>query len=214
MTQTEASTYPVDLTVDYPDGERSRLTALVRPLLALPFVIMLSLLTGVGGGGSIGEDSTSWTLGSSVGGALMVPVLLSLLFCQRYPRWWFDWHVGFSGYAARVTAYLLLLRDEVPALEEEQAVRVRLDRPDAAGLSRWMPLVKWLLVLPHVLILAVLLVAAAVCTVIAWLAILLTGRYPRGLFDFVVGVLRWVLRVEAYALLLLTDRYPPFSLDP
>ena len=81
-------------------------------------------------------------------------------------------------------------------------------------LNRWLPLAKWFLAIPHYIVLAFLGIAAAVCIVIAWFAILFTGRYPRGLFDFVLGVGRWSVRVSAYAFLLTTDRYPPFSLSP
>lgn len=116
-------------------------------------------------------------------------------------------------FSTRVSAYLCLLRDEYPSTDEDQAVHIALPCPDAPReLNRWLPLIKWLLALPHYLVLAVLGITACVVVLIAWCAILLTARYPRTLFDFVVGVLRWGLRVTAYALLLTTDRYPPFRL--
>jgi hypothetical protein len=139
---------------------------------------------------------------------------LLILFRQKYPRWWFDWNLQLLRFSHRVAVYVALLRDEYPSTDEEQAVHLDLQYPDAqAGLNRWLPLVKWFLAIPHYIVLLFLAIAAFVVVVIAWFAILFTGRYPRGLFDFVVGVTRWTLRVEAYALVLTTDRYPPFSLD-
>ena len=137
-----------------------------------------------------------------------------LLFRQKYPKWWFDWNVALTKFSARVYSYLALLRDEYPSTDEDQAVHIEIAYPNAKeDLNRWLPLVKWLLAIPHYIILLFLGVAAIVCVVIAWFAILFTGRYPSGLFDFVVGVFRWSLRVAAYALLLITDRYPPFALS-
>jgi hypothetical protein len=137
-----------------------------------------------------------------------------IIFRQRYPRWWFDFQLALQRFGYRVGSYLALLRDEYPSTEDEQAVHLELDYPDAPrDLNRWLPIVKWLLAIPHYIVLFFLVLFAFVATVVAWIAILATGRYPRPLFDFVVGVGRWALRVEAYAFLLITDRYPPFSLE-
>jgi hypothetical protein len=137
-----------------------------------------------------------------------------LVFRQKYPRWWFDWNLAVVRFSTRVSAYMALLSDEYPSTDEEQAVHIEIPYPDAAhGLNRWLPLVKWFLAIPHYFVLAFVCVAAVVAVILAWFAILFTGRYPRSLFDFVVGSLRWWLRVGAYAFLLTTDRYPPFSLS-
>ena len=198
--------FPARLDVDYPVHALNRLTTFFRWLTAIPIVIVLGLVTGM----AIRVESASYTVGA--GGVVFLATVAMLLFRRKYPRWWFDWNLALTRFGMRVTAYLALLRDEYPSTDDEQAVHVDIAYPDAAQLSRWLPLVKWLLAIPHYVVLAILSAAALVGVVIAWLAILFTGRYPRPLFDFVVGVLRWWLRVSAYAFLLVTDRYPPFRL--
>ncbi len=188
--------YPLSFDVDYPDRGRNRVTAAFRIILALPVLVLATMLS------------------NSVG-VLFLPPLVLILFRGKYPRWWFDWNVMILRFLSRVEAYVYLLRDEYPSSDEEQAVHLELTYPDAkTDLNRWLPLVKWLLVIPHLVILVFLHLASLVVAIIAWFAILFTGRYPRGLFDFVVGVFRWSLRVTAYAFALTTDRYPPFSLRP
>ncbi|HJR49463.1 MAG TPA: DUF4389 domain-containing protein [Gemmatimonadales bacterium] len=211
-----AGWYSAALEIDYPDRELNRLTSFFRPVLFIPIGILLALLSGPT---TLGEpprppEGTDPVLMLTVGagGILTLPTALMLVFRQKYPRWWFDWNLELTGFTTRCLAYLALLRDEYPSTDEEQAVHLDLWYPDAAtDLNRWLPLVKWLLAIPHYIVLAFLWIAAAVCVVAAWFAILFTGRYPRGLFEFVTGVFRWTLRVWAYAFLLTTDRYPPFS---
>ena len=199
--------YPATLEIDYLDGQRDWFTTLLRPLLVVPIAIVLALISGSG------THSRAATTSPAAGGILFCATVLMLVFRQKYPGWWFDWNVALTAFGIRVTAYLALLRDEYPSTDDEQAVHLDIVYPDAkVELNRWLPLVKWILALPHLIILAVLAVAAVVCVIIAWFAILTTGRYPRPLFDFVVGVLRWWVRVAAYAILLTTDRYPPFRL--
>ena len=184
---------------------------LFRPLLALPIIVLLGVLTG-GGGGQQSDDLLVVVVSS--GGVIVLPVLLMIVFRRKYPRWWFDWNLELTRFSNRVGAYFLLLREEYPATDAEQSVHIEIDYPDAEqDLSRWLPLVKWLLAIPHYVVLIVLAVMVVAITVIAWFAILFTGRYPRELFDIVVGWSRWALRVSAYAFLLTTDRYPPFSFD-
>lgn len=203
------ATYPVDLSIDYPDHPLDRLTTAFRIFTVIPIAIILGLVSGSGES----QSREGYTLAG--GGLVVVATVLMLLFRQKYPRWWFDWNVALTGFSYRVVAYLSLLRDEYPSTDAEQAVHLTIPYPDArAELNRWLPLVKWLLAIPHYVVLFFLAIAAFVCIVIAWFAILFTGRYPRGLFDFVVGVNRWGLRVAGYAFLLVTDRYPPFRLSP
>jgi len=205
-----STTYPVSLSIDYPDRKLNRLTTFFRLFTIIPIAIILSLINSAdyqwGGAGG-------WDWQYAVGGLVVLPIVLMLLFRQKYPRWWFDWNVALTKFSTRVSAYLSLLRDEYPSTDEDQAVHIEIPYPDAQkDLNRWLPLVKWFLAIPHYIILWFLYIAAVVCIIFAWFAILFTGRYPRGLFDLVVGVFRWSLRVGVYAFLLATDRYPPFSL--
>ncbi|OFW66175.1 MAG: hypothetical protein A2Y74_00625 [Actinobacteria bacterium RBG_13_63_9] len=190
----------------------------MRFLWIIPIAIVAALVTSgdISMGGPEGvrgaEHATYyWSLGGVA--ILFFPVLLMLVFRQKYPRWWFDWNLNLSRFLARVGTYALLLRDEYPSTDEEQAVHLDFAYPDAQKLHRLLPIVKWILAIPHWLVLGFLWIGAMVCVVIAWFAILFTGKYPRGLFDYVIGVMRWTFRVQAYALLLITDRYPPFSLS-
>jgi hypothetical protein len=206
-----ATAYPASLSVDYPDRKLNKLTTFFRLLTVIPIAIILSLV-----GGSIYQWGWggAWSVASGAGGLLFLPVLLMILFRQKYPRWWFDWNLALTKFSVRVTAYLALLRDEYPSTDEDQAVHIAIPYPDAKqGLNRWLPLVKWFLAIPHYIVLWFLSIAAVVVVIIAWFAILFTGRYPKGLFDFIVGVFRWNLRVSVYAFLLTTDRYPPFQLS-
>jgi Domain of unknown function (DUF4389) len=200
--------YPASLEIDYPDRELNRLTTFFRPFAVIPIAIVAGLISG----SAVRAGSKAYVLGS--GGAVFFATVLMLLFRQKYPRWWFDWKLGVTNLGIRVSAYVALLGDEYPSTDDEQAVHIAIPYPDATrDLNRWLPLVKWILAVPHYIVLAILAVAACVCVIITWFAILFTGRYPRSLFDFVVGVFRWALRVTAYAFLLTTDRYPPFSLS-
>jgi hypothetical protein len=212
--------YAARLSVDYPE-HLDRLTTLFRLLLIIPIAIILGLILGSGQTitntivlNEVGEvlRTTQTTAGGLVSG-LAVATALMIIVRRRYPRWWFDFARELTRFAYRVGAYLMLLTDQYPSTVDEQAVHLEIDYPDVPhDLNRWLPLVKWLLTIPHYLVLGVLGIGAFFAVVLAWFAILATGRYPRGLFDFVVGVGRWGLRVNAYAFLLVTDRYPPFSL--
>jgi hypothetical protein len=210
--------YAARLQIDYPE-HLDRLTTCFRPIWIIPIAIVLGLLTGAGQTTTVvlnqaGEvvRRTREAAGGLAGG-LAVATALMIIVRQRYPRWWFDFARELTRFGYRVGAYMVLLTDRYPSTVEEQAVHLDIDYPDVThDLNRWMPLVKWLLAIPHFIVLGFLAIAAVFAVLIAWVAILTTGHYPHGLFDFVVGVGRWCLRVNAYAFLLVTDRYPPFSL--
>jgi hypothetical protein len=214
-TQATAPLYPARLEVEYAE-QHDRLSTLFRIFMVIPIAIVYGALTSEAGQTAVTDSGE--VVSSSGGGitaGIFFATVLMILFRRRYPQWWFDFARELTRFGARITAYVALLRDEYPSTVEEQSVHVEIDYPDVQrDLNRWLPLVKWFLAIPHYIVLAVLSLAAFVCVVVAWFAILITGRYPRGLFDFVVGVGRWWLRVDAYAFLLVTDRYPPFSLRP
>jgi hypothetical protein len=203
--------YPVRFTVDYPDRPLDRLTTGFRIFVVIPILIVLGAVSG-GGSWESSYDNTRTTT-AAAGGLLFFGPLLMILFRQKYPRWWFDWNLELQRFGNRVGVYLALMDDRYPATDQQQSVHLDYPYPDARrDLNRWLPLVKWLLAIPHYIVLFFLWIAALVVVIVAWFAILFTGRYPRGLFDFVEGVIRWHNRVIAYALVLVTDRYPPFRL--
>jgi len=205
--------YPVTFSVDFPDRDLDRLTTALRIIVAIPIVFVLSLLTGQSLHYATSANGSNETVALATGGGLLfLPIVLMIVFRQKYPRWWFDWNLQLLRFSSRVSAYLALLDDRYPSTDEEQAVHLDVPYPDARQLNRWLPLVKWLLAIPHYIVLFFLVIGALVAVIIAWFAILFTGRYPRGLFDYVVGVMRWSNRVTGYALVLVTDEYPPFSL--
>jgi hypothetical protein len=204
--------YPVRFTVDYPDRPLDRLTTGLRIFVAIPILIV----TGTVSGGTwqwSTDGNTQTATTAAAGGLLFLGPLLLILFRQKYPRWWFDWNLELQRFGNRVGAYLALMDDRYPATDQHQSVHLDYPYPNAQrDLNRWLPLVKWLLAIPHYIVLFFLDIAAVVVVIVAWFAILFTGRYPRGMFDFVEGVIRWHNRVIAYALVLVTDRYPPFRL--
>jgi Domain of unknown function (DUF4389) len=202
--------YPLTYSVEYPDRDLNRLTTAFRIFTVIPIAIVLGTVAHATFGG---WDNTE-TAYVAAGGLLFAGPLLMILFRKKYPRWWFDWNRELLRFANRVVIYLALLRDEYPSTDEQQALALEIDYPNAeTDLARGMPLVKWLLAIPHYLVLFFLHIAVFFVVIFAWFAILFTGRYPRSAFDFVVGVFRWSNRVTAYALILVTDKYPPFSFD-
>ena len=206
----EQSLYPVQFSVDYPDRPLNRLTTFFRVFVAIPILILL---------GTVSAETWQWTSGKATtiaagaGGLLFFAPLLMIVFRQKYPRWWFDWNLELLRFSNRVGIYLTLMDDRYPSTDEQQSVHLEYPYPDVArDLNQWLPLVKWLLAIPHYIVLFILDIGLLLVVIIAWFAILFTGQYPRGFFDYVEGVIRWHNRVIGYALVLVTDRYPPFQL--
>lgn len=213
------TTYPARLEIDYQE-KLSRVTTIFRIILVIPILIILGILTSgsdtviqtVNQAGEVATETVQ--TGAGIVGSLFLVTLLLILFRKRYPKWWFDFALALNRFSLRISAYIALLTDKYPSTEDEQNIHLELDYPNAqTDLKRGMPLVKWFLAIPHYVILFFLWIAVFVVVLIAWFAIIFTGRYPRGLFEFVVGVMRWTWRVQAYALLLATDKYPPFRLS-
>ena len=199
--------YPVRFSVEYPNRALDRLTSAFRIFMVIPIAIVLA---SIGGYSSYG----GYSYYAGVGGAILfIPPLLMILFRQKYPRWWYDWNLEVLRFTNRVAVYLALMDDRYPSTDEQQSVRLDFAYPDAQGeLNRWLPLVKWFLAIPHYIVLFFLYIGAIFAVIVAWFAVLFTGRYPRDLFNYVEGVIRWANRVLGYAFLLVTDRYPPFRL--
>jgi hypothetical protein len=203
------STYPVNFSVDYPDHQLNRMTTFLRILIAIPILAVAAALTHAAVLGS-GRDAAV-----STGGTVFAATVLMLLFRRKYPRWWFDWNLELQRFSSRIGVYLALMDDQYPSTDDYQSVHLDFPYPNAeTDLNRWLPLIKWLLALPHYLILVVLYIAAILGVIMAWFAILVTGTYPRWVFEFVESVMRWSVRVTAYAFILVTDEYPPFRFSP
>ena len=211
--------HPVQLSIEYPESS-NRLTVLVRPILAVPIFVLMQLVSGDLSifdpyTYDLGQTEIEWGPLLSLAAVFWIAPLLMIVSRHKYPRWCFDTYLEFSRFSIRVMAYLLLLRDEYPSLDEEQAVSLQIEYPNVkCQLHRFLPIIKWLLAFPHYIILFTLLIAAFFVTIVAWFAILIKGRYPRVLFLFVEGTTRWYYRVYCYAFMLTTDSYPPFRFGP
>lgn len=205
--------YPVTFSVDYPERKLNRLTTFFRIFTVIPIAIVAGLLPGSELSGD--AQATGVALGGAItGGTLVIfPIVLMLLFRKKYPRWWYDWNLELMRFGNRIGVYVALMDDEYPSTDEHQAVHLDFAYPDAQELERGMPLVKWLLAIPHYIVLFFLFIGAFFAVIGAWIAILATGRYPRGIFKFVEGTIRWNNRVAGYAFALVTDDYPPFRLS-
>jgi hypothetical protein len=210
MQQPVQPVHPVQFTVDYPDRPLNRLTTFFRIFTVIPIAIVLG---SVAGGSWQFTSKQGATVVTAAGGLLFFGPLLMIVFRQKYPRWWFDWNLELLRFANRVGVYLALMDDRYPATDDPQSVHLDFPYPDVTReLNRWLPLVKWFLAIPHYIVLFFLGIGALVMVIVAWFAILFTGRYPRGIHGFVEGVIRWQNRVVGYAFLLVTDQYPPFRL--
>jgi hypothetical protein len=210
---TPGTDHPLRFWVDHPDRELNRVTTGLRMLVVIPIATVLGAIGGYKSGGDVGSGSSTTVIAIGGTGLLLLPVLLMIVFRQKYPRWWFDWNLALLHFTNRVGAYVAFVDDHVPSTDEQQSVHLDFSYPDAnQGLNRWLPLVKWLLAVPHYVVLVLLYIGALMAVVATWFAILFTGRYPRVLFAYVERVIRWHNRVVAYAFILVSDRYPPFRL--
>jgi len=207
----DGATYPVTFSVDYPDRELNRLTSFFRIFTVIPMAIVLGAVTG--------SDGWQWTFHNGVagaaagaGGLLFFGPLLMIVFRQKYPRWWFDWNLELQRFISRVLVYLALMDDNYPSTDQHQSVHLDYPYPDVeTDLNRWLPLIKWFLAIPHYILLFFLDIFTVLVVVAAWFAVVLSGRYPQDLFQFVEGVARWHNHVIAYAFTLVTDEYPRFG---
>ena len=210
------SGYPAALDVGYPDRPLNRLTTFFRALTIIPIAIVLSTVSGatqIYSGGGSGGHATVVAVGA--GGLLVAGPLLMVLFRHKYPRWWFDWNLELTRFSTRVSVYAAQLDDRYPSTDGQQGVRLDLHYPDVPNeLNRWLPLVNWLLATPPLHRAGVPRSCRPgqrrnrlVRDPVHW-------PLPARAIHFVVGVGRWALRVSAYAFLLTTDRYPPFTLSP
>lgn len=202
-----SSKYPVSFSVEYPE-KLNRLKTFFRLVLIIPIFIVFLLLIDI----NLNVEKANIVFGPV--GFLFLAPLVMILFRRKYPRWWFNWNLELFRFTYRIHCYFFLLRDEYPSTDEQQAVSLNIKYPNAKQLNRFLPLVKWILVIPHMIILMLLTFVALIVWILAWFAILFTGRYPRVFFDFLIGYLRWMARVVCYAFILTTDEYPPFSLEP
>jgi Domain of unknown function (DUF4389) len=206
--------HPIRFSVEYPDRPLDRVSTAFRIFTVIPIAIVAASIGGYASGGNYAEGNDAQTVVIGGTGLLFLPPLLMIVFREKYPRWWFDWNLELLRFTNRIGTYFALMSDKYPSTDEHQWVRLDYPYPEVGrDLNRWLPLVKWFLAIPHYIVLAFLYLAAMFVVIVAWFAILFTGRYPRGMFGFVEGVIRWHNRVVGYAFILVTDRYPPFSLS-
>jgi hypothetical protein len=203
--------YPVTFSVDYPERKLNRLSSFFRIFAVIPIAIVAALLPGAELAGNAGAGGAGFS--GAVAGLIVLPLVLMLLFRKKYPRWWFNWNLELMRFGNRIGVYVALMDDEYPSTDEQQAVHLDFAYPDAERLERGLPLVKWLLAIPHYIVLLFLYIGVFFALIFAWFAILFTGSYPRGIFKFVEGTLRWHNRVIGYAFVMVTDAYPPFRLS-
>ena len=193
MAASNPGSYPVRLDIQYAES-LSRLTFL-KWILAIPHYLIIYAL-------------------NIVFEVISLIAFFAILFTGAYPRSLFDFAVNTQRWRMNLVGYVMLIREEYPPFSFEPGlypVTFEVDYP--ANLQRFAPLYKWILAIPHFIIVAVLGFVAFFVVFIAGFSVLFTGKYPEGMYKFVVGVQRWTMRVQLYALFM-TDEYPPFSLDP
>jgi hypothetical protein len=205
--------YPITFSVEYPERQLNRVSSAFRIFAAVPIVILASLLQRYELNFDPGHSAFALSGAFMGAGIIVFPTVLMLVIRGKYPRWWYDWNLELMRFTNRIGVYMALMDDHYPSTDEEQSVHLDFPYPDAAELDRGLPIVKWLLAIPHYVVLFFLAIGAFFAVIGAWFAILFTGRYPRGIFTFVEGIIRWSNRVTGYAFTLVTDEYPPFRLS-
>jgi len=194
----------IETQIDVSLTERNRLTAFFRLILVVPAFIFISSFAPTA---SFSDDGSA-----ILAGLLALPAALAIVVRQVYPSYVLAFNEAVLSLQTRVDAYLLLLSDQYPSIEENDVVSVTFPEVDAKQLNRWLPLVKWLLALPLYLVGIVYFIYAALLTLLGWFSILFTGNYPEVCAEGVVGTIAYWNRVAGYAFLLVTDEYPTFSL--
>jgi Mn2+/Fe2+ NRAMP family transporter len=192
----------IETQIDVTLTERNRVTALFRIILVVPMAIFVASFAP-----SWSTNTESWTVGF-----LILPVALALVFRQIYPSYLLSFNEALLSLQTRVDAYVLLLTDEYPSIEENDVVSVTFPEVDAKALNRWLPLIKWFLAIPLYLVGIAYIIYGAFLTLFAWFSILFTGNFPEFCAEGIVGVIAYWNRVVGYALVLVTDEYPSFSL--
>jgi len=192
----------IETQIDVTLTERNRLTALFRIILVVPMAIFVASFAP-----NWSNNTDSWTIG-----ILILPTALAIVFRQVYPSYLLAFNEALLALQTRVDAYVLLLTDEYPSIEDNDVVSVTFPEVDAKALNRWMPLIKWFLAIPLYLVGIAYIIYAAFLTLFAWISILFTGNYPEFCAEGVVGTIAYWNRVVGYALVLVTDEYPSFSL--
>ena len=196
----------IETQIDVTLTDRNRVTALFRLVLVVPIAIFVASFAP-----SI-ADSESSDLNALFTGFLALPVVLALVFRQVYPSYLLAFNEALLSLQTRVNAYVFLLTDEYPSIEENDVVSVTFPEVDAKALNRYLPLVKWLLAIPLYIVGIAYIVYGAFLTLFAWFSILFTGNFPEFCAEGIVGVIAYWNRVAGYALVLVTDEYPTFSL--
>ena len=195
----------IETQIDVTLTERNRVSALFRIILVIPMAIFLASF-------SPSDYSSTNNADFLAVGFLAIPVALAIVFRQIYPSYLLAFNEALLSLQTRVDAYVLLLTDEYPSIEQNDIVSVVFPPVDAKLLNRWLPLVKWFLAIPLYVVGVFYIIYALLLTIFAWLSVIFTGNYPEKCAEGVVGTIAYWNRVAGYAFLLVTDEYPTFSL--
>ncbi len=203
----------IETQIDVTLTERNRMTALFRLILVAPAFIFVSSFASFS---DLSSDSTAGLSSDSTAGIaagfLILPLVLALVVRQAYPSYLLAFNEALISLQTRLTAYMVVLTDEYPSIEDNDVVSVTFPEVDPKALNRFLPLVKWLLALPLYIVGIIYAIYAIFLTLFAWINVIFTGNYPERCAEGVVGTIAFWNRVTGYALLMVTDEYPTFSL--